>query len=376
MITRTQADKLRTTRADEPAVISVYLTVPLDLAQHRGLPTRARELVKAAAIDTPEQCGAQVRGTDLDAVAQAVSVHSHEWLGHTAAIFACADVGLFEVVPLPGTLPELAVIAARPYIRPLLASIQRHPAYRAALVDTRYAWILNISDDHIETVAERKDPGVPSTGFSGWWGLEGYRVQQRIMTLSKQHFKDTIAILERTIDSERRPLVLGGHEAEINQFLGTLPKAVRQDVAGSVNVDLQTVTPGRMRELATPVIDHWVQESEEQLVTDVLNQPPNTAVTTRLNGCLAASRARAVAHLVLPDGQLVPGYACDTCGALSATSADCDCPDPQRTCRAVPDLLDELANRTLDSGGKVTSVRKAPFTVAARLRFPVAAATS
>jgi hypothetical protein len=376
VITRTQADKLRVLRASESAVVSVYLTVPLDLAEHRGLPTRARELVKAAVIDTPEQCGVRVRDADLEAIGRAVLVHSHEWLGHTAAMFACADLGLFETVPLPGALPELAVVAARPYIRPLLAAIQRHPAYRAALVDTRYAWILNISDDQIETVAERKDPGVPSSGFSGWWGLEAYRIQQRIMTLSKQHFKDTIAILERTMDSERRPLVLGGHEAEINQFLGTLPRTMRQDLAGSVSVDMQTVTPGRMRELATPVIDRWVRESEEQLVRDVLSEPPNTSVTTDLDGCLAAARARAVAQLVLTDGHMVPGYACDTCGALSATAASCDCPEPAQAVRAVPDLLDELANRTLDSGGEVTSVRGAPFAAAARLRFPVTAGAS
>lgn len=373
MITTTAADKLRAIRAEDPAVISVYLTVPLDIAEHRGLPTRARELVKAALADLPEQGQAQAREADLEAIAQAVTTHSRDWLAHTAAIFACADLGLFEVVPLPGALAELAVVADRPYVRPLLAAIQRNPSYRAAIVDTRNAWVLNISEDQIETVAERTDPGVPSSGFSGWWGLEAHRIQQRIMTLSKQHFKDTVAILERTANGERRPLVLGGHEPELSQFLGTLPRTVRRDVVGSVSVDLQTVTPGRMRELAAPVVARWAEESEAQLVEDVLGEPPSTSVTTDLDGCMAAAKSRAVAQLVLIDDQMVPGFACDVCGALSVKETRCDCPEPTPAYRAVPDVLGELANRTLDGGGEVTSVRKAPFTAAARLRFPVPA---
>lgn len=371
MITRTEADKLRAFRAAEPAVLSVYLGVPVDLAEHRGLPALARELIKSAASQEPRAHGAHVRETDIEAVVRAVAVSSHEWLGHTAAIFACAEIGLFAVVPLPGHQTERAIIANRLYLRPVLTAMQRNPAYRAALVDAKHAWILNITDDQIETVAERTGSSVRSQGFSGWYGLEAYRIQQRIMELARQHFRDTISILERSADGERRPLVLGGHENEIRHFVAALPRTVRQSVAGSFSVDLQTATPGRVRELASPVIARWTEQAEVKLVDEVLNEPPNVSVTTDLDGCLAASRARAVAQLILPDDQVVPGFACDDCGALSSSAQICDCPDPAQACHGVPDLLDELASRTLDGGGEVTSVRNPPFTAAARLRFPV-----
>ncbi|HYS32843.1 MAG TPA: hypothetical protein VEM58_11350 [Streptosporangiaceae bacterium] len=376
MITRAEADKLRAARAAEPAILSVYLPVPLDLAEHRGLPTRARELIKSAADRQPAACGARAREADLERVARAVAVHSHDWLGHTAAIFACAEIDLFEAIPLPGHLTEQAIIADRPQTRPLLAAMQRNPAYRAALVDAKHAWILNIADDQIETVAERTGPGVRSAGFAGWYGLEGYRIQQRIMELSKQHFRDTIGILERSTDSGSLPLVLGGHESEISQFVAALPAAVRRNVAGTFQVDLQTATPGRVRELARPVIAAWSDRTEAQLVRDVLNEPPDVSVTTGLDGCLAASRAGAIAQLILPDDQTIPGFACDTCGALSTSDSGCDCPDPAPACRAVPDLLNELADRTLDGGGQVTCVLNPPFSAAARLRFPVTAGAS
>jgi Bacterial archaeo-eukaryotic release factor family 10 len=214
---------------------------------------------------------------------------------------------------------------------------------------------------------------VPSAGFAGWDGLEGYRIQQRIMTLSRQHFRDTVAILERTADGEHRPLVLGGQESEISQFLGALPRAVRQTVAGSFNVDLQTMTPARVRELSAPVIASWEERSEAGVVHEVLNEPPETSVTTDLAGCLAAGSARAVAQLILADDQMVPGFACRECGALGVGAGRCSCADPAECCRAVPDVLDELASQTLDGGGQVTAVRNSPFTAAARLRFAVPA---
>ena len=43
------------------------------------------------------------------------------------AVFACADVGLLEVVGLPEareTSPERAVLGIRPHVRPLLAALQ------------------------------------------------------------------------------------------------------------------------------------------------------------------------------------------------------------------------------------------------------------
>ncbi len=353
-------------------MLSLYLFIPVDLAEHRALPARVRELVRAAAI-APRGTPA-VRDSDLSAVTRMVTEHSHDWLGHTLAVFASGETGLLEAIPLPGQAAEQAMVADRPQVRPLLAALQRHPGYRVALVDVQHAWVLAISDDGIETVAERTGPEVRRTGFAGWYGLEAYRIQQRVLELSKQHFKDTIAMLERTADDERGPLVIGGYDSEVRQFRALLPRAVADQVAGTVNVDLQTVTPGRVRELANPVIARWAAQAEELLVQDMLSQPPRVAVVTGIEDCVAACRARAIAELVLPDGRPVPGYACDQCGALTAADTGCDCPDPQAECRAVPDLLEELAGRTLDGGGEVTAVRQAPFAAAARLRFPMPAA--
>ena len=66
---------------------------------------------------------------------------------------------------------------------------------------------------------------------------------------------------------------------------------------------------------------------------------------------------------------MIAGYVCGCCGGLS-TGSD-ECPDWGTAARTVPDLLEEMVQRTLDDNGPVTVIRDAPFSVAARLRFPV-----
>ena len=372
MITNTDTDDLRGLLAQKTTVISLYLNVPVDIAEHRSLLTRARELIKSG--------GERPAGQDIDSIAGLISERGHDWLGRTVAIFACAEVGLLQAIPLsrqtlPGSADDLAVISTRPYTRPLLAALQRHPAFQVAVLDGKHAWILSVRDDDVDMLFERTGPGLPSSAFAGWAGLEAHRMQQRILNLSKQHYRDTAAILEQTT-AANRPLVLGGHEIQISHFLRMLPRTVSQQVAGSFAVDVRSATPGRVRDLATPVIARWTEAAEADLVAEALNEPPDGAITTDLDSCLTAVRTGAVSQLVLADDQMVPGYVCDDCGGLgvgsvpvAAGAAGCACPDPASAARPVPDVLDELAGQALDQGSEVTAVRDAPFTAAAWLRF-------
>jgi hypothetical protein len=341
VITMQDARELRARRARATAVVSLYLNVPVDIAEHHGLLIRARDLLKAAEVD---QAMAIASDSDLTEVITTVAARSQDWLGQGVAIFACAELGLFEVMKLPGPAADLAMIGARPYLRPLLATVQRNPAYQVAVIDSKHAWMLGIGDGEISTLAERTGRQVPSKAFGGWYGLETYRIQQRVMQLSRQHFRDTIAMLVNGAAARPLPLVLGGQEAEISQFCAMLPDAISKRVAGTFGVDSQVATPGRVRELAAPVIADWVAAGEAQLVNDLMNEQPGKTVITGVGECATAVRARAVAQLVLADGQ-----------------------------HPAPDVLDELAGQALDGGGEVTAVRDAPFAAAARLRFQVTA---
>jgi peptide chain release factor subunit 1 len=371
MISWAEADKLARVHAPEPTLLSLYLTVPVDPAKLRGLPARIGELMAAAAAGGPadEECG-RLGDEDRGAVRAKVAAHGRDWLGHSVAIFACTDLGLLEVLPLRCEVPERAVLAARPHMWPLLAALQRCPAYRVAVVDRRHAWLFSVTGDEIETVTTPAAAGVPSPGFGGWYGLDTYRIQHRIIELTRHHYRDTAALLEQVMrQGEQEPLVIGGHEDGVRELMASVPPAVREAFAGSFTADPHTLTPARVRDLAGPVIARWTDQGAQRLADGILETPPGGPAAIGLPACLAAVNGHAVEQLVVPDDGLVPGYVCGRCGLLGV-AAD-GCPDWETAAQPVPDLIDEMVHRTLQDGGQFSAIRAAPFRIAARLRFPV-----
>ena len=71
----------------------------------------------------------------------------------------------------------------------------------------------------------------------------------------------------------------------------------------------------------------------------------------------------------MPAGGLIPGYACQRCGALS--SAGDSCPHGAVALLAVPDLIEELTVTTLGDGGQVATLHDPPAGICARLRYPL-----
>jgi len=372
MISRAEVDKLLSVRAAAPSVLSLYLQVPLDPAELRGLPARAGELFALAARDGPGTPGVvRVAGADRHAVRGLLAARARDWLGHTVAIFTCAELGLAEAFPLPCPLQERAVLATRPHVRPLLAALQRCPAHHVVVVDRRHAWLFSITGERIETTALPASEGLRSHGFSGWYGLEAYRVNDRIIELARHHYHDVAALLERAArDSGPKPLVIGGHDATVPQFLAVSPAGLRDQFAGRFVADPHTLTPARVRDLAGRVIADWVSAREEHLLTGFLQQPPDGLAATGLNACLAAAGEHAIERVLVPAGGLTPGYACQQCGALSSTPGGC--PHGLGAALAVPDLIEEIAVSALADGGQVETLTDPPGGIAARLRFPLA----
>jgi hypothetical protein len=152
MITRAQVEKLGAMHAVEPAILSLYLAVPSHPAELGGLPARASELIAAAeAAVVGSGC---LREEDRSWVLDQLAAYGRDWLGRTVAIFACAEAGLLEALPLPRGLPERAVLGTRPHIRPLLLALQRCPAYRVAVVDLAAPLVARWADESARHAAD------------------------------------------------------------------------------------------------------------------------------------------------------------------------------------------------------------------------------
>jgi peptide chain release factor subunit 1 len=372
MISREEVEKLLEVRAAGPSLLSLYVQVPLDPAELGGLPAHVGELFALAARDGPGVPAAvRVGAAEARAVRGLLASHARDWLGHTVAIFACAELGLAEAFPLPCQLQERAVLATRPHVRPLLLAIQRCPAYRVAVVDRRHTWLFSIAGGQISAAALPLAEGMRSHGFSGWYGLQAHRVNERIIQLARHHYRDTAGLLEQASRaSGAEPLVIGGHQDTIPQLLAVLPPGLRDQFAGSFVADPHTLTPAKVRDLASRVIRDWRTGHDQRIAAEFLGEPPDGRTVTGLSACLAAAGRHAIQLLLVPAGGLVPGYACQRCGALSSTGDGC--PHGAAESLAVPDLIEEVAVATLGDRGQVETLPDPPGGIAARLRYPLA----
>ncbi len=382
MIDQPGIAKLRQFRDPHKSVLSIYLTVPLVPAQQREVSAYLEDLLRPLMQSAASQAGnsggpaeravAAARQADIEAVRASVAAHAPDWLGRTVAIFACRGLGLFEVIPLPGNVPSQAVLSSRPYIRPLLAAAARSPGYVAAVVDRTHAWLLRITADGIETAAQLEDEGLRSPGFSGWYGLEAWNVNQRVSELARRHYRKAAEALERARRAEDFALlVVAGHRQEVNAFFAALPRELRGRFAGSAVVDPRVMTPARVRAVTDEVVSRWVQERERKLVADLAAQPNNGLTVSGLAACVAAVNKRAVRLLLVPDDAVAAGWVCEQCGTLSVNGGEC------AVCRATPwhvsDIVEELIGKVLDDSGEVETVRADHGIggLAAALRFPV-----
>ncbi len=369
MISEADVQKLQAIHTTEPSVLSLYMWVPVDVSALPGLPARADELLEVAAEGVGGRQALKARRAERQTALALLDVHAREWMGHTAAVFASHEAGIATTLTLPCLLPDRAVLAVRPHVRPLLVALQRCPAFQVVVVDRQHAWLFRITGDRIDADAWPAAPGVRSHRFGGWYGLDSYRVNDRVAELAHRHYRDAAAMLERSAQVGALPLVVGGHEDSVPAFLAALPGEVRDRFAGSFVVDPHTMTPARVGALAAPVIESWVSRREQRLIDQITQEPPGGLAAIGVNACLSAVNQRAVAVLVLPVGGVIPGFACDSCRML-ASEPDA-CPHGSSAARPVPDLLEEMAIAIREDGGEVVAVRDPPGDAAARLRFPL-----
>jgi len=362
MITYGEVEKLRSSRAADQSVLSLYVYVPPEGAGPSQLQSRAVELIEAATSLTPDT----IHREDELLARRTLERHAREWPGHTLAIFVSEQLGLLEVVLLPGRFAERAVLAARPHLRPVLAALQRYPDHRIVVTDHRHAWLFTLASGRIEVVARVPAEAAPIAAFGGWY-LEPSHGRQRVTELAPHLDQDAAAILYRQARSgNSQPLVVGGHADSVMHLLTLVPRAVLTEYAGSFVADPRTLTLARACELAAPVMAHWAERRESQLVQAVTAGRPGMPTATGLEECLTAVNAGTADLLLIADEPIVPGFHCERCDVLSVSSDGC-C-DWGAASWAVPDLLEEMVWRSLHAGRQVVSARTLQCTAAAWLQ--------
>ena len=353
LMTGAMVDGLLAVRAEGPEVLSVYLTVPWDPDWVSKVPARLDDVlapIEALLADEQDHRRRQRIGAAIESVRAAGAVSAREWLGRTVVLFATGDRGVFETATMTGPIEDMAVLRPRPYVGPLLAGLQRHPVYQAAIVDERQAWLLRIDGGIAHQLAKLEWEPPHGTAFGGWHGLAEYGARRRAAELTRRHFKEAIeSMVAARRPGSTEPVVVGGHTDGVAAFLALLPPQVRAMVAGTVSVDSGTLSVAQVRAKADPVVDAWRRAQEDRLLGEFGDRAQT--VVTGLAGCLALAGRRAIDLLLVPEGLRSAGFACAACRQLAVDDGLCSFCGTART--AVPDVIEELVLAVLADGGRV-----------------------
>jgi len=361
-------------RAPGP-VVSVYLDTRWADEHHRD---RARIFLKNELRRARDAEGAMGAPADLDWVeAEAGSLLEERSIPDTpgVALFACAALGLREVLRARVPFREAFVVGDAPYLRPLIVVAEETPATVVAFVDGTSARLIAVDADGAgeEVLLESDVPGHHRRG--GWALLAQSRYQRHILEHRGRHFEAVAqALVELTDAHASTRIVLAGGARTIAAFRKHVPAGLAGRIVGGV--------PAARYEGASAIVPRAAEllhrRGEEQETADgdaILSEAAKGGrAVAGLEPTLEAVGRGAAHRCYILAAFREPGGACAHCDGLQPGAAErCRvCGQPIRPV----DLGEAIVNRVIAAGGTVETVARHEGLervggVAAALRYPL-----
>jgi peptide subunit release factor 1 (eRF1) len=352
-------DRIARLHGEGLPVVSVYLAVHPGPDARRTLRTKADSLlhrIRSFASDGSLDHHARMSlRADIERIDKIARTEMQG--GGTLAIFASSGAGVLELVRLPRPVRDRIMVDATPWIGPMLAVLDQYRRGCAVVVDreSAHVWELYLGELRDRGRLERR--ALRSAAHAGRHGLAESRVRNKAEELSKRHFRELAAALDRLFRADRYDvLAVGGHEHELPVFLDFLPRTLRERVAGTFAIDPHTATAATVRPHVESILEGYQLDEEQRSVSEVLQAVASGGLAVAgLEPCLWAGSLAAVRALLVQDGAVAPGVVCDASGWF-ATSGD-TCPLCGGPTRSTPDVIDELVEAVIDEGVSIQHVR-------------------
>jgi peptide subunit release factor 1 (eRF1) len=357
MISKIDIDALLERKsAPESPVLSVYLDVDQSKAVNlnREFEAQLQDILRSAAAGATETqaesfaaAAARVRGF----------VSGLEPIGKGVIVFADAAEKFFWAREVMVPLESRARWSETPYLLPLLKILDEHERYGVVLVDKARARLFTVFlgeiEEHADAVAPAEVRRYKTSGTDHM--LSENKSQSNADMHVRWHLKHTAETVDKLIDRYGfdRLLVAGPVEAT-SELHHLLSKRARARAAARIPLPVES----HPREVldATLAVERQVERrTEKQIVQDLIDGNSHHPVTHGLKPTLRALAERRIWRLVYADGVRTRGGRCSNCGMLLAlTEGACDyCGG---AVQPVDDLLEQMAERVLESDGKIEEV--------------------
>jgi peptide chain release factor subunit 1 len=374
MITEEQIGRILRLTGDGLPVLSLYVRVPdePDLAEVR---TRANSLLSEArtfgADHSVERNARLSVRSDVSRIEEYLEGWQ-EWRPGGLAFFCCSGHDFFEAVELPRAVHDRIVLDETPWVRSLLAVLDQYRRMCVVTLERGTATVWALYQDELREITQCRDQTrVPRRVPA----LEEEQAHHKAEGLTRRHFRRVVELLDdRFREVGFDLLAVGGHPHELPEFIGLLPRHLRELVAGTFPLDPHaTGGTARVHDHALEILQEHISTQQRQRVAEVLETAAaGGRAALGVEDCLWAAVLAAIDSLLVEDGVVRPGVVCDNCGAWMALEGE-ECPQCGHQLRHTVDVLDELVERVIDEGGSIVNVTVptdlTKYTVGASLRF-------
>jgi hypothetical protein len=350
--------------------VSIYLrTTPLT-QQAQADRIELKNLLKAAVAEL-EAAGTAKRAIwPIEQAVEAVIADDGFWATQANSLALFVTPERIRSFRLPNRLANLAEVSDRFHLKPLIR----------AVTFPQTAWVLPIGMGAVRLVEvsadlpphEVKVPDLPkdmaaalgrrSHGERTGEGRSGEETSEH--ALLSRYARAVDQALRPVLAGDARPLIVAAAEpmASVFRAVSSYPHTAAEVIAGSADQ-----TPDRaLAEAARGVLDRLYAGEIEGLAALYATREAQGRATTDIAGAARAATFGAVDTLVFDMDSVVTGTVADADGAVGfsdAASAD------------TYGVVDEIARRTLQSGGHVVAARRDDVPgrgdLAALLRYPV-----
>lgn len=196
------------------------------------------------------------------------------------------------------------------------------------LIDRKHGHFYRYALDRgrLEILEEIADEVPRPTKSASWAGLADDKVARHIEAHVKAHFRRVIERLEhylRVPDFEVVELMLGGPEAEVDQFQTMLPKSIRDRISSVIHPDHYAGIKELENQIATAAAAAARARVHEVLAQIQESLSPNGRGVIGREPVLEALNLKQVQILILDPKATFAGMVCPKDGCLSQSLTKC-----------------------------------------------------
>lgn len=351
---RKQLQRLVRIQAGQHWIVSCYLKLePRDRSRGKyqiKLKNRIREVVETLPAEGLTREEMEAVKADLDRILDFVRHPEDLPAAQGIAVFACAALRLFEVIPVPRVYRSRLLVARTALIRELAAIEDEVGRLIAAFVDKTGATLYEVTAFEARAI-ESIPSAHPSRGHRfhtdrhGAPGIGEYRYHSRL-----RHERDHLfaEVAGRIFDLDRkepvRGVVLASSANEADLLRKFLHPYLSGKVMGAIRANRKGNAPSDVHRVVLDARETFERRLERHQVAEMLlGQGSGWSVNGIAPTLEALSKGQVRTLLVRADAT-VPGFRCGVTGKLTLNARDCR---GLGNAVPVPDIVDDAIEEAL-----------------------------